>query len=88
MLYSEEGKCYAQNGGGNEVSNNSNGGGDEKIAFGSMAKGQKKYGSIITPQRLSRSMTEDQPTFIYDVQSHDTMQGLAVKFGVTVSKIL
>ncbi len=53
---------------------------DERIAFGPMAKGQKKYGST------SKSHKREEPTgFVYNVQRGDTMQGIAVKFGVTVS---
>lgn len=55
-------------------------GGDERIAFGPMAKGQKKYGA--TSSRLKK---QNEPVLVYNVQLGDTMQGLAVKFGVTVS---
>lgn len=53
---------------------------DERIAFGSMAKGQKRYGSTST--RIKRDETQGFP---YTVQLGDTLQGLAVKFGVSVS---
>ena len=52
---------------------------DERIAFGTVAKGQKKYGST------SRFKRKDQNTVVYNVQKGDTMQGIAVKFGITVS---
>lgn len=55
-------------------------GGDERIAFGPMAKGQKKYGAT-----SSRFKKQNEPVVVYNVQLGDTMQGLAVKFGVTVS---
>lgn len=57
-------------------------GGDERIAFGPMAKGQKKYGAT-----SSRFKKQNDPVLVYNVQLGDTMQGLAVKFGVTVSQI-
>lgn len=53
-------------------------GGDERIAFGPMAKGQKKYGST-----SSRSKKNEQ-VVVYNVQKDDTLQGIAIKFGVHV----
>jgi hypothetical protein len=58
-------------------------GGDERIAFGTMAKGQKKYGS--TANNLKRM--EEQNAFVYNVQRGDTLQGLSVKFGVSTEQI-
>jgi len=52
---------------------------DERIAFGTMAKGQKKYGS--TSSRLRRN----EHVVVYNVQRGDTLAGIAIKFGVTVS---
>jgi hypothetical protein len=54
-------------------------GGDERIAFGPMAKGQKKYGA--TSSRLKRC---NEHVMVYNVQRGDTLAGLAIKFGVTV----
>ncbi|CAG7819896.1 unnamed protein product [Allacma fusca] len=54
---------------------------DERIAFGTVAKGQKKYGST------SRFKRNDQNTVVYNVQKGDTMQGIAVKFGITTEQI-
>lgn len=53
-------------------------GGDERIAFGPMAKGQKKYGAT------SSRFKKHEQLVVYNVQLGDTLQGLAVKFGVTV----
>jgi len=53
----------------------------ERIAFGCVAKGHKKYGST------SRFRRKDPKTFVYKVQKGDTMQGIAVKFGVTTEQI-
>jgi len=53
---------------------------DERIAFGPMAKGQKRYGSTST-----RNKKDEAQGFPYTVQRGDTLQGIAVKFGVTVS---
>lgn len=63
--------------GGADMAFNS-GGGDERIAFGPMAKGQKKYGAT-----SSRSKKNEQ-VVVYNVQMGDTLQGIAIKFGVTV----
>jgi len=56
-------------------------GGDERIAFGPMAKGQKKYGA--TSSRFKKA----EPVLVYNVQIGDTLQGLAVKFGVSTEQI-
>ncbi|ODN00525.1 LysM and putative peptidoglycan-binding domain-containing protein 1 [Orchesella cincta] len=56
-------------------------GGDERIAFGTMAKGQKKYGAT------SSRFKKNEPVIIYNVQPGDTLPGLAVKFGITTEQI-
>jgi len=51
---------------------------NERIAFGSVARKHRKYGST------SRLKTNE-PFEWYIVQPGDTLPGLAIRFGITVS---